>query len=281
MQEGEQVPTQNELSVVRVMLFTLKSLLNPLYLLLSAAAFGGVLWIIFAIEKMLMRYLSTLIHEGHIPDQFKESLVIAHRVLPWFLTGPLLIAVSTYGARVLFLNNGTTPIVPLVRELLVSIKFSIIGYVHALKVVPYFLVPGVAVLLLDQVVDRFISGELAAYGYIALVVIIFAWTIHLSLPICLVPTICACSRYSAYDATQSAYQFYNRHSKQLFPLALVELFGTVGIMLASDALGIDPIVRGVLQTALIFLVFASFAHLAVQFLAVAEFERARATRRYP
>lgn len=233
-------------TIPQLLLYALATTIrNPLLFLAAGWAFAGVSWLVFTLQGFLNDLLIQMIRDGHIPERFQSSLALAHSMIPWIITLPLIISICTFGAPVLFLNDHKAPLVASIKALFVSIKYSVMGVTYSLKVLPYFLVPAIAVMLLDPIVSVYIHSNFALYGYYAVLIGIFTWTMHLCLPVLLVPFLCAVNQLQPMYVIDQAFRFHKQNSLRLFALLVLEIVSMIGIAYMCSSLSLDVVAQHV------------------------------------
>lgn len=215
--DAQNSATNANRSFPQLLLYTLNlTIRNPSLLLIVCWSFAGISWIVIALQGVLNHLLVEMVKQGHVPERFRESLELAHNLIPWVIVLPLIFAVCSFAAPVLLLNNNKAPLLKSLNGLIVSIKFSILGITYTFRVLPYFLVPGIALILLDPIISTYIESDSMQYGYYVVIACISVWTVNLCMPILLVPMLCAINQKLPIGAIQDSYSFHSLNAKMLF-----------------------------------------------------------------
>lgn len=276
MQPPPDQQTQDSLNTLQIISGTLNTTVRNLWLfLLVVVGSVGILWLYAFIRNLLRDFLHQMIAQHEVPARFQESLDLSHAIIPWLLVLPLMIAFYSAGSRVLAMHDNNAPLFSVMKEMFIGIRYATLGTLYAFKVIPYFIVPGLAVIILNPIIHQYLTTTPLLIAYYVAMIVIFGWTIHLIIPVLVVPIIGVCSRMLPHEAIHDGYALHNLYGWQLFFLAVIEIAYAFIVYSLGIQLNLELIYTFALQLIGLYILIASYGNLYILFYRTRQLMNAR------
>ena len=195
-------------------------------LVIMIACILATQWFSYTLSNLLLTFIGQMARQHELPDWSVPNLVIAVKIIPILICLPLLFAAPSYGFRLGFIEGGHSTLMQNIKMFWYAVTKSAAAYAHSWKILPWYCIPLLSVLLTLRLAPYFIPQEYTTF-FDGLVLLLSLLSIYRIFPIIFSPLTASLGMYNPYHSIEV--------TREVFRIAKFDLYVVIAAWIAAIA----------------------------------------------